>query len=80
MTRDPKDTKRIQDIITKGNGRRTTKALSLANTQANRITDLTKAIRRGNAATDLNAPELAQIFYKRASRISDIPMAMLLTM
>lgn len=78
MNYDAKDIQRVKDIIFKGGySNATEKALRLSNTQANRITDLSKAIRRGNAAAHLNAPRIALIFYKRASVIGDIPLSMI---
>jgi hypothetical protein len=70
-----KHDRRIEDILRKANGDMT-KALTLANTQANRITDAEKAHYRGLAAeksTDTDNKEilvkLAEIFKNKAKEL-----------
>jgi hypothetical protein len=65
---EPKDEKRISDIITKADGD-TAKAESLARSMANKITDPDKALRRAEAAEDQGVDFLAKIFYDRAAEL-----------
>jgi predicted transcriptional regulator len=59
-----KDIQRISDIIKKSDGDKE-KQIQLATLMANKITDVEKAERRGNAAEKKKRPELANIFFKR---------------
>lgn len=67
-----KDLKRVEDIIEKANGAQTAKAIQLSNTQANRITDSSKALRRALAAEDINAHSIAAIFFNRVNQLGGI--------
>jgi hypothetical protein len=60
---EPKDEQRILDIVKKS--RNEGDMRHWAQLMANKITDVTKASRRANAAEDLNYHDLALIFYKR---------------
>lgn len=65
---DPKDEMRISDIVTKSKGDEA-KQIQLATAMANKITDVEKAERRGEAAEDQGLEELASIFYNRANQL-----------
>ena len=81
---EPKDKKRIDDIVTKAykwaeknapaetskqNEAANKKMVALATQMANSITDADKAMRRGNAAEDENYHDLAAIFFDRAKEL-----------
>lgn len=59
-----KDEQRIASLLTKANGDQA-KALRLASNMATTITKADKALRRCRAAEDVNAHEVAAIFYDR---------------
>ena len=60
-----KNFSRIKDIISKSAGDKE-KEIKLAETQANRITDESKAINRAMAAKELGHEHLFDIFFRRA--------------
>lgn len=62
---DPKDTKRIEDIVTKSKGD-LDKEIMYAKNMAASIDDGAKALRRGEAAAALGKDVLAGIFFKRS--------------
>lgn len=62
---EPKDYKRIEDMVNKSKDDK--HLLALAQNMANKITDYSKAIRRAKAAEDENYHEVAKIFYERAA-------------
>lgn len=66
---DSKDEMRISDIIKKAAGDRS-KSARLAQVMASKITDIAKAVRRGNAAESENYHDLASIFFKRAYELA----------
>ncbi len=61
---DSKDEMRISDILTKARGSKGM-AIQLAQRMAFAITDVAKAYRRFRAAEDMNAHQIAHVFYKR---------------
>jgi plasmid maintenance system antidote protein VapI len=60
-----KNYKRIKDIVDKSSGDEA-KAISLAKTQANRITDEHKAINRAMAAKSMGEEFIFEAFFQRA--------------
>ena len=68
MGYEPKDLKRIEDIVWKAEGR-SWKAQQLARQMANAIKDRYKAYRRAKAAEALRQHDLAAIFYIRYGQL-----------
>ena len=72
---DPKDEQRIRDIVKKADkpnllgSEKKEKEIQLATTMAKAITDPDKALRRGDAAKELDLDYLAKIFYERANEL-----------
>ncbi len=66
---DSKDQMRITDILKKANGSNV-KAKQLATMMVNKITEPAKMLRRAAAAEDMNAHEIANIFYKGYIQLS----------
>lgn len=64
---DPKDKKRIDDLIKKAKD--DAHAVRLAKTMASRIKDKKKALRRAYAAEDWNYHDIAKVFYDRAEEL-----------
>lgn len=62
---------RVRDIVTKSNGD-VDKAVSLAKTQANRITDEMKALNRAFAAKELNQEHIFEVFFQRAYELGSV--------
>lgn len=65
---EPKDIKRIEDMVAKSNGS-DEKLLQLARNMAHAITDADKAHRRGLAAESEGQDDVAEIFFDRAKEI-----------
>lgn len=63
-----KDTKRVEDIITKSNGDKE-KQKKLAKVMADRIEHLEKAIARYFVSVKLKQPHIAEIFLRRAEEL-----------
>ena len=66
-----KNYKRVQDIVDKSAGDET-KMTTLAQTQANRITDEFKAINRAMAAKAMNQEHIFEIFFQRAYELGSV--------
>ena len=62
---------RVRDIVTKSNGD-VDKAIGLAKTQANRITDEMKALNRAFAAKELNQEHIFEVFFQRAYELGSV--------
>ncbi len=67
MNYDPKDKKRIDDLMDKAKDDK--HAVRLATTMAKRIKDKKKALRRAYAAEDWNYHDVARVFYDRAEEL-----------
>jgi len=66
-----KNSKRVIDIVTKSAGNKD-KAVALATTQANRITDEWKAINRAMAAKEANEEHIFEVFFQRAYELGSV--------
>ena len=66
-----KNYKRIQDIVEKSAGDKD-KAISLAQTQAIRITDEWKSLNRAMAAKEMNQEHLFEVFFQRAFELGSV--------
>lgn len=66
-----KNYKRIQDIIDKSNGDKE-KAVQLARTQANRISNEWKSINRAMAAKELEQEHIFDVFFQRAYELGAV--------
>lgn len=66
-----KNSKRVKDIVTKSAGDKD-KAIALATTQANRITDEWKAINRAMAAKEDNQEHIFEVFFQRAYELGSV--------
>lgn len=67
-----KDKGRIEDMVKRASGS-DTKLIQLAQQMAKTIKDGFKALRRGLAAEDMSYPEVAKIFFDRASELNAAP-------
>lgn len=66
-----KNYKRVKDIFDKSGGD-IDKAVSLAKTQANRITDEWKALNRSLIASELGQEEIFEVFFHRAYELGSV--------
>jgi hypothetical protein len=66
-----KNYKRVSDIWTKSNGN-IDRAIVLAKTQADRITDEWKAINRAMAAKESGYEEIFEVFFQRAYELGSV--------
>ena len=66
-----KNYKRVKDIFDKSEGD-VDKAVSLAKTQANRITDEWKALNRSLVAREMNQEEIFEVFFYRAYELGSV--------
>jgi uncharacterized protein YukE len=66
-----KNYKRIKDIVDKSAGDED-KAITLAKTQANRITDEFKAINRAMAAKSMKEEHIFEVFFQRAYELGSV--------
>lgn len=66
-----KNYKRVQDIVDKSAGDKD-KAITLSQTQANRISDEFKAINRAMAAKALNQEHIFEVFFQRAYELGSV--------
>ena len=66
-----KNYKRVKDIVEKSSGDEE-KAMRLATTQANRITDEDKALNRSEAAKEMGYDYIFEIFFKRAFELGKV--------
>jgi hypothetical protein len=66
-----KNYKRIKDIVDKSAGDED-KAITLAQTQANRITDEFKAINRAMAAKSMKEEHIFEVFFQRAYELGSV--------
>lgn len=66
-----KNYSRVRDIVEKSNGD-VDKAIGLAKTQANRITDEMKALNRAFAAKELNQEHIFEVFFQRAYELGSV--------
>lgn len=66
-----KNYKRVKDIVDKSSGN-DEKAITLAKTQANRITDEWKALNRASAAKDIGQEEIFEVFFQRAYELGSV--------
>jgi hypothetical protein len=66
-----KNIKRVSDIVEKSDGD-VDKMISLARTQANRITNEGKAINRAIAAKKMKQEEIFEVFFQRAYELGSV--------
>jgi len=66
-----KNSKRVKDIVAKSAGDKD-KAIALATTQANRITDEWKAINRAMAAKESKQEHIFEVFFQRAYELGSV--------
>ncbi len=66
-----KNVKRVSDIVEKSAGD-VDKMISLAKTQANRITNEAKAINRAIVAKKMNQEEIFEVFFQRAYELGSV--------
>lgn len=66
-----KNYKRVKDIVDKSAGDED-KAITLAQTQANRITDEFKAINRAMAAKSMKEEHIFEVFFQRAYELGSV--------
>ena len=66
-----KNSRRVKDIVDKSAGDKD-KAIALATTQSNRITDEWKAINRAMAAKEANQEHIFEVFFQRAYELGSV--------